>query len=79
MLGGKFPQVAELLEDAAEDVLAHLHFPMEHRPTAPSASDHGSTSSEPRPTKATSPPTLTVVTISGVPSGCTRNWLGRPV
>jgi putative transposase len=31
MLGSKFPQVAELLEDAAEDVLAHLHFPMEHR------------------------------------------------
>jgi putative transposase len=31
MLGAKFPQVAELLEDAAEDVLAHLHFPMEHR------------------------------------------------
>jgi putative transposase len=23
--------VAELLEDAAEDVLAHLHFPREHR------------------------------------------------
>jgi putative transposase len=31
MLGPKFPQVAELLEEAAEDVLAHLHFPMEHR------------------------------------------------
>jgi putative transposase len=31
MLGVKFPQVAELLEDAAEDVLAHLHFPREHR------------------------------------------------
>jgi putative transposase len=31
MLDGKFPQVAELLEDAAEDVLAHLHFPLEHR------------------------------------------------
>ncbi len=31
MLAPKFPQVAELLEDAAEDVLAHLHFPMEHR------------------------------------------------
>ena len=31
MLGAKFPSVAELLEDAAEDVLAHLHFPMEHR------------------------------------------------
>jgi putative transposase len=29
--GAKFPQVAELLEDAAEDVLAHLHFPREHR------------------------------------------------
>src|SRR6266511_736348 len=31
MLGAKFPQVAELLKDAAEDVLAHLHFPLEHR------------------------------------------------
>jgi len=31
MLSSKFPQVAELLEDAAEDVLAHLHFPREHR------------------------------------------------
>ena len=31
MLEGRFPQVAELLEDAAEDVLAHLHFPREHR------------------------------------------------
>jgi transposase-like protein len=27
LLTPKFPQVAELLEDAAEDVLAHLHFP----------------------------------------------------
>ena len=33
MLSPKFPQVAELLEDAAEDVLAHLHFPREHRRT----------------------------------------------
>jgi putative transposase len=31
MLSGRFPQAAELLENAAEDVLAHLHFPMEHR------------------------------------------------
>jgi transposase-like protein len=31
MLGAKFPQVSELLEDAAEDVLAHLHFPKAHR------------------------------------------------
>ena len=31
MLAPKFPQVADVLEDAAEDVLAHLHFPMEHR------------------------------------------------
>jgi transposase-like protein len=31
MLGAKFPSVAELLEDASEDVLAHLHFPMEHQ------------------------------------------------
>jgi len=31
MLGPKFPQVAALLEDAAEDVLAHQHFPREHR------------------------------------------------
>jgi putative transposase len=31
MLGKRFPQAAELLEEAAEDVLAHLHFPKEHR------------------------------------------------
>ncbi len=31
MLRERFPQAAELLEDAAEDVLAHLHFPREHR------------------------------------------------
>jgi transposase-like protein len=31
MLEDRFPQAGELLEDAAEDVLAHLHFPMEHR------------------------------------------------
>ena len=31
MLHPKFPHVAELLEEAAEDVLAHLHFPREHR------------------------------------------------
>jgi putative transposase len=31
MLSPKFPQVVELLQDAAEDVLAHLHFPREHR------------------------------------------------
>lgn len=31
MLGSKVPQIAELLEEAAEDVLAHLLFPMEHR------------------------------------------------
>jgi len=31
MLGPRFPQAAELLEDAAEDVLAHMHFPREHR------------------------------------------------
>jgi len=31
MLQPKFPQAAELLEDAAEDVLAHMHFPREHR------------------------------------------------
>jgi putative transposase len=31
MLSRRFPQAAELLENAAEDVLAHLHFPMEHR------------------------------------------------
>jgi transposase-like protein len=30
MLSHKFPQVADLLEDAAEDVLAHMHFPREH-------------------------------------------------
>lgn len=31
MLEARFPQAAELLEDAAEDVLAHLHFPRGHR------------------------------------------------
>jgi putative transposase len=31
MLEGRFPQAAELLEDAAKDVLGHLHFPREHR------------------------------------------------
>ena len=31
MLAPKFPQAAELLEDASEDVLAHMHFPREHR------------------------------------------------
>ena len=27
----RFPQAAELLEDASEDVLAHMPFPREHR------------------------------------------------
>jgi putative transposase len=31
MLSDRFPQAAELLEDASEDLLAHLHFPREHR------------------------------------------------
>ena len=31
MLSPKFPQATELLQEAAEDVLAHLHFPREHR------------------------------------------------
>ena len=31
MLRPRFPQAAELLEHAAEDLLAHLHFPREHR------------------------------------------------
>src|SRR6266487_4028047 len=31
MLEPKFPQAAELLTDASEDVLAHMHFPREHR------------------------------------------------
>lgn len=31
LLTPRFPQAAELLEDTAEDVLAHLHFPREHR------------------------------------------------
>src|SRR5207244_7581408 len=31
MLADRFPQAAELLEDAAEDLLAHLHFPVQHR------------------------------------------------
>ncbi len=30
MLRRKFPQAADLLEDAAEDVLAYMHFPREH-------------------------------------------------
>jgi transposase-like protein len=30
-LRSRFPQAATLLEDAAEDVLAHLHFPVAHR------------------------------------------------
>jgi putative transposase len=31
MLGERFPETARLLEDSAEDVLAHMHFPKEHR------------------------------------------------
>jgi putative transposase len=31
MLRPRFPDAADLLEDAAEDVLAHMHFPPEHR------------------------------------------------
>jgi putative transposase len=31
MLRERFPEAAVLLEDAAEDILAHLHFPREHR------------------------------------------------
>lgn len=31
MLRPRFPQAADLLEDAAEDLLAHMHFPREHR------------------------------------------------
>lgn len=31
MLRPKFEDAADLLEDAAEDVLAHMHFPREHR------------------------------------------------
>jgi transposase-like protein len=31
MLRPRFPDAADLLEDAAEDVLAHMHFPKEHR------------------------------------------------
>ena len=31
MLRARFPQAADLLEDAAEDVLAHMHFPRSHR------------------------------------------------
>jgi putative transposase len=31
MLTERFPEAAELLEDCAEDVLAHMHFPKEHR------------------------------------------------
>lgn len=31
VIRGRFPQAADLLEDASEDLLAHLHFPREHR------------------------------------------------
>jgi putative transposase len=31
MLKERFPEAAEVLEDAAEDVLAHMQFPKEHR------------------------------------------------
>ncbi|CAN5770561.1 IS256 family transposase [soil metagenome] len=31
MFRARFPQVADLLLDAAEDVLAHMHFPRSHR------------------------------------------------
>jgi putative transposase len=31
MLTPRLPDAADLLEDAAEDVLAHMHFPKEHR------------------------------------------------
>lgn len=31
MLRPRFPRAADLLEDASEDLLAHLHFPREHR------------------------------------------------
>ena len=31
MLSERFPQAAELTENAAEDLLAHRHFPREHR------------------------------------------------
>src|SRR5947208_13148386 len=31
MLEAKFPDAAALLEEAAEDILAHMHFPREHR------------------------------------------------
>jgi len=31
MLEPRFPQAAELLQDSAEDLLAHMHFPREHR------------------------------------------------
>src|SRR6266508_79291 len=31
MLRPRFPQAADLLADAAEDILAHFHFPAEHR------------------------------------------------
>jgi putative transposase len=31
MLRERFPEAADLLEDSATDVLAHMHFPKEHR------------------------------------------------
>ena len=48
-------------------------------PAHPGTFDYGSASSVPCPTNATSPPTFTVSTRFAVPSGRTRNLLGRPV
>jgi len=42
-LRGKFPAAAELLESAAEDVLAHFHFPEEHRRRLHSTKPAGAT------------------------------------
>ena len=53
------------------------HSPM--NPGHPGIFDHGRASKMPCPTNATSPPTFTVSTRSAVPSGSTRNLLGRPV
>lgn len=42
MLRPRFPQAADLLEEAAEDLLAHLHFPREHRRRLHSTNPHWS-------------------------------------
>lgn len=61
MLRPKFPDAADLLEDAAEDVLAHMHFPREHRRrcTRPTRSSVSTKRSKDAPTWSGSSPTAT--------------------